>query len=297
MKRVVTHSSRFHADDVFAVATLSLIFNGEIEIVRSREKEVIDSGDIVVDVGSVYNPSKQRFDHHQSTFYEKRSNGIPYASFGLVWREYGEKLCGSQDVRDEIDKKLVQPIDAADNGVSTFETTFDGVYPYLVHSILLMYMPSWKEEKSIDEAFLESVKLAEKILSREIVRMQHALEARNLINDIYSASENKKIIVFRKEDKFGDEDIQHSLKDKKEVLFFVRYRDTDDNWSVKAMRDNDSGYENRKCFPSSWAGLSGEELAKVSGVNDAQFCHRGLFLTVAKSKEGAIKMAELAINQ
>ena len=38
-----------------------------------------------------------------------------------------------------------------------------------------------------------------------------------------------------------------------------------------------------------------ETLQKVTGVEDAVFCHKGLFLAVAKSKEGAIKLAELAL--
>jgi uncharacterized UPF0160 family protein len=52
----------------------------------------------------------------------------------------------------------------------------------------------------------------------------------------------------------------------------------------------------RKNFPAAWAGLRDEELAKVSGVADAQFCHRALFTIAAKSKEGAIKMTQLALN-
>jgi uncharacterized UPF0160 family protein len=40
-----------------------------------------------------------------------------------------------------------------------------------------------------------------------------------------------------------------------------------------------------------------EELAQVTGVADAVFCHNKLFMAVAKSKEGAIKLAELALAQ
>jgi len=36
-------------------------------------------------------------------------------------------------------------------------------------------------------------------------------------------------------------------------------------------------------------------LAKVTGVPDATFCHNGRFLAVAKSKEGALKLAEIAL--
>jgi len=42
--------------------------------------------------------------------------------------------------------------------------------------------------------------------------------------------------------------------------------------------------------------LQDEELQKVSGVSDAVFCHRALFMVVAKSRAGAIQLAELALE-
>jgi len=36
-------------------------------------------------------------------------------------------------------------------------------------------------------------------------------------------------------------------------------------------------------------------LQKITGVSDAFFCHKGLFLAVTGSKESAIKLAELAL--
>jgi len=42
--------------------------------------------------------------------------------------------------------------------------------------------------------------------------------------------------------------------------------------------------------------LRDKELQKVTGVADAIFCHRSLFLAVVKSKEGAIKLAELTLS-
>ena len=55
-------------------------------------------------------------------------------------------------------------------------------------------------------------------------------------------------------------------------------------------------FEDRMKLPAAWAGLRDEELAKVTGVPDAVFCHRALFLAVAKSKEGALALAKLALS-
>ena len=63
---VATHNGSFHTDDVFAVASLSLAFSNEgLQVVRTRDQEVIKSADIVVDVGRIHDVDKNRFDHHQ----------------------------------------------------------------------------------------------------------------------------------------------------------------------------------------------------------------------------------------
>ena len=57
---VVTHDGPFQADDVFAVQTvtqgvLRTVFSGEEihRIIRTRDQSIIDTADVVVDVGGV----------------------------------------------------------------------------------------------------------------------------------------------------------------------------------------------------------------------------------------------------
>jgi uncharacterized UPF0160 family protein len=116
-----THDGRFHADEIFALAVLKLIFP-DLEIVRSRDEKVYKKADIIVDVGHVYDPENLIFDHHQRSFSIKRESGIPYASFGLAWKQYGESLCGSSQTAEYIDSVIVQAIDADDNGIEIYET-------------------------------------------------------------------------------------------------------------------------------------------------------------------------------
>ena len=86
-KTIVTHSGRFHADDLFATAIMLEYLDGEAEVIRSVDPKVIEKADYVLDIGRVYDPSKNRFDHHQGTA-GARSNGISYASAGLVWKHF-----------------------------------------------------------------------------------------------------------------------------------------------------------------------------------------------------------------
>jgi uncharacterized UPF0160 family protein len=52
----------------------------------------------------------------------------------------------------------------------------------------------------------------------------------------------------------------------------------------------------KKSFPEEWGGLEKDKLSEISNVSDATFCHRGLFLAGATTKEGAIRLAEIALN-
>lgn len=61
-KTILTHSGSFQADDIFAVAILLLAL-GESKVVRTRDKDQIATADYVVDVGMIYDPAKNRFDH------------------------------------------------------------------------------------------------------------------------------------------------------------------------------------------------------------------------------------------
>lgn len=55
---------------------------------RSRDPAVLDPCDIVVDVGGIYDETKQRFDHHQRGFTEVFGHGFEtkLSSAGLVYK-------------------------------------------------------------------------------------------------------------------------------------------------------------------------------------------------------------------
>ena len=57
MKRMAVHNGIFHADDVFGVALMQSIYN-DLEIIRTRDDELIKTCDIVSDVGN------GKYDHH-----------------------------------------------------------------------------------------------------------------------------------------------------------------------------------------------------------------------------------------
>lgn len=291
IKKIVTHSGNFHTDEVFACAVLSILHDGNVEIVRSREPEVWATGDYVVDVGGIYDASAGRFDHHQEGGAGKRENDIPYSSLGLVWKEFGQGLTGSVYATREIDERLVQPVDAGDNGIETFSIQ-SNVAPYILHDAVAAFRPAWNEERTLDEGFFEALEMAKKILTREIVRTRSEEEGRHRAQEAYERAENKHIIILG-----GHYPWYEALGSHPEPLYVVKPdRGNEGKWKVEAVRSDVYAFKNRKNLPEAWAGKRDQKFAEISGVSDAIFCHNKLFIAVAGSKEGALKLAEIAVN-
>lgn len=293
-KVLVTHDGSFHTDDIFAAATLAIYLekNGlEYKIIRTRDQEIINAGDYVFDVGGVYDAEKNRFDHHQPGGAGGRE-GIPYAAFGLVWRKFGFEVAGDKEVADFIERRMVMPVDANDNGIDLYSNNFPNVSPYTLQDIFAMFSPTSLETIEKDGQFLKALALAKEILQRKIRKASDQTKIAKLIVSYYRRAKDKRLIIIDSP-KVSRYEIFDALQDFPEPLFVVSGDNED--WSAVAMRKEKNSFGNRKDFPKPWGGLKAKELQKETGVPDAVFCHNNLFLAAAKSKAGAIKLAELAL--
>jgi uncharacterized UPF0160 family protein len=291
MKRLVTHNGNFHADDVFATATLFLLYGKEsCELIRTRDEGVFATADIIYDVGGVYDAERNTFDHHQTEGAGERENGVPYAAFGLIWKHFGPELVSS-DVLEGVDESLVQPIDANDTGFFDNAATIEE-FSNVTPDILVKYFnPTWKEGyEHADEKFLMCVDVAMKILERQIERTQAGIEANEKITATYNASEDKEIIVF--DQGYPWKKVLLDFPEPK----FVIIPNKMGGYLIQAVPVAKTGYENRVSFPAAWGGLRADELQSISNVADATFCHRAGFLAGSETKKGAIELAKQALN-
>jgi len=289
-KIILTHDSNFHADDVFSVATLSLILAGRIKIIRTRDQSKFPQADYILDVGQEYDPKSNKFDHHMEKGIDPRSNGIPYATFGLVWKEFGEKLCGSRAAADIVDKRLVQGLDAIDNNFNLTKDLIEGVRPYSV-SEYVYSVNKICNGKDRSRAFEKLVIFASDLLKTEIKFAQELVLGELAIKKAYESAEDKRIIIL--DQNYFGLDI---LSDYPEPLYSIKPSVESDVWKIHTVTDKQDKSKNRLSLPVAWGAKTNEALAKITGVSDALYSDHRLFMATAKSKEGAIKMAQLAIE-
>ncbi|KVP17297.1 MYG1 family protein [Burkholderia ubonensis] len=297
MKLIGTHSGSFHADDALGVAMLLALFPAAA-VVRSRDPEVWATCDALVDVGGEFSPALNRFDHHQKGFSERRENGIPYAGSGLVWHAYGERyvqhVCPwitagmAQKVAQDVDARLIQHADAVDTGISV-----PGPSEFQLSGIINTLNATWQEDGLGDDMrFADAVAVAGTVLCN-LVR---AVDAEHAAAEIVRAAEtraNGRILVLDVARLPFDPVVCGEMPD---VLFVVYPESKGQQIQVRVVPKELGSFAARADLPEAWAGLRDDELALVTGVEDAVFCHNGRFICGARSTAGAIRMAELALD-
>lgn len=289
-----THSGSFHADDVLAAASLRLV-NPALPILRTRDQEQLDAADILFDVGRVFDPATCRFDHHQLEYKEARENGIPYSSFGLVWRELGAELCESAAAASRVDRWLVQGVDAMDCGITLSKETLP-VTLMSISTVLGGFNPGWQDITSTEarnEAFERAVSLATAVLQNTIRDANGFEKARAAVAQ-GTLLEAGRVLVLEHDVPWKDAVLGSNEYDH---LLYVISPDAQVKWHVTAVPDRAGSFNNRKSLPLAWAGLDGEELDAVIGMPGCVFCHRGRFVAGHRTKEGAIEMARLALQE
>jgi uncharacterized UPF0160 family protein len=84
-------------------------------------------------------------------------------------------------------------------------------------------------------------------------------------------------------------------KEMPNVLFVISHSLAEQRYMLHTVPASAESFKARADLPAAWAGLRDAELAAVTGVPDAGFCHNGRFIAAVKSYEGARAMAAQAL--
>lgn len=79
------------------------------------------------------------------------------------------------------------------------------------------------------------------------------------------------------------------------VLYTI-YQDSGKSWRVQAVPVSEHSFESRKGLPVEWRGLRDDVLSDKLGLPGCIFVHASGFIGGHQTKEGALKMAQLALT-
>ena len=316
---IATHSGSFHADDVFGVGVLMGVFPSHT-LVRTRKQALIEAANFVVDVGGIWDAATGRFDHHQRGFEGARPGqevdgktklGVGYASAGLVWTAHGADYVQAwasahghnlnaqavDDIVRSIDDSLVQYLDLVDTGQGDVSPGIFGL-----SSLIAQLNTHWMEELGLTQdtkaqlqetRFLEAIAITRKFLDHAISKKVAQICA---VDTVRAAPRLLGGRVLHLQE--GGMPWTRVVVDEMPEVMFVIYPDSDgDQYQIKTVPVEPSSFTARLDLPKTWAGLRDQELAAVTGVPDSVFCHLNLFIGGARSLEGAIQLAALALAE
>ncbi|ELX12372.1 putative metal-dependent hydrolase [Janthinobacterium sp. HH01] len=308
---IATHSGKFHADDAWAVAALKVLFP-DADILRTRDPAAIEAADFAVDVGGIWDPASGRFDHHQKGFDGARQSGVPYASAGLVWREYGARCVAAlalahgghrlpddkaREIAYGIDADVVQYLDLSDVGAA--KSAPGG---YGLSAVISGYNTNWLDEQRLGygEA-ADAYRMAQFRRAMEVLTDVMLNAVRYRLGALFALEQVRQgelleggQVLFLKNGALPWGQVVR--KEMPKVLFVISHNLAEQRHMLHTVSVSAESFEARADLPEAWAGLRDAELAAVTGVPDAGFCHNGRFIASAKSYEGIRAMAALALQ-
>lgn len=191
----------------------------------------------------------------------------------------------------DVSHDLVHGIDARDQGclASGIEMS--------VSEVVNLFNPNWDDQdQDPDEAFLEAVGFAQKILEKEIRRVVSVVKAKSRIEDMIAHNEGE-FLYFPMYIGGWEEYVLRSFNPKAKKLLYCVFPNLDGEWSVQAVSvSRDKLGCKRKKLPTAWCGLKEAQLVKATGVAEAISCEADGALAQAKTLAGALALVKIAIS-
>ncbi|KNC86515.1 hypothetical protein SARC_01345 [Sphaeroforma arctica JP610] len=311
-----THDGTFHADEALACF---LLHNTEkyqgASIVRTRKPELLAECDIVVDVGAVYDPETNKFDHHQrtfdDTFDDKHSTKL--SSAGLVYKHFGREALRRMSKRElsadvlelvyqRIYDSVIEGFDGVDNGVSRYPADLVPKYADSTHIAgrVSRLNPSWNDKDAdVPIQFMKAVRITGDEVSSQLDNLVLSwLPARDIVaNSILnrkSVHPSGSILELETacpwKDHFFDLEKDNEGDDTSGILYVI-FPDSAGSWRVQAVPTQPTSFQCRKFMPEPWRGVRDQALSELTGIEGCIFTHANGFIGGNRTREGALAMA------
>eukprot|EP01118_Nematostelium_gracile_P002361 TRINITY_DN12591_c0_g1_i2.p1 TRINITY_DN12591_c0_g1~~TRINITY_DN12591_c0_g1_i2.p1 ORF type:complete len:352 (-),score=83.42 TRINITY_DN12591_c0_g1_i2:50-1054(-) len=315
-KKIGTHGGHFHCDEVLACFMLKQTAEWKhAEIVRTRDPLVLESCDLLVDVGSIYDPEKNRFDHHQRSFNETFSEAkeTKLSSAGLIYRHFGKeliqsllKLTNETDLKllyDKIYDDLIESLDAVDNGIEQYDGQPKFNSTTHLSARIHRMNPRWtskdhhsdsKFKKAMEVAGMEFMDILSFTYESWLPARQVVIDA---IENRFSTDASGKIIYIDNVCPWED----HLFALEKEIsieplIQYVVFPGGSKMFRVTAVAIRPHCFELRNGLKKEWRGLTRAELEKQCEIPDTIFVHHNGWIGGNLTKEGAIEMAKVSMS-
>ncbi|OIW18908.1 hypothetical protein TanjilG_25351 [Lupinus angustifolius] len=322
-KRVGTHNGSFHCDEALGCFMIRLTHKfSNAEIIRTRDSQVLEGLDAVLDVGGVYDPSRDRYDHHQKGFGEVFGHGFStkLSSAGLVYKHFGKEIIANElRVNEEhpdvhhiflaVYRSFMEAIDAIDNGINQYDTDQSPKYVNNTHlsSRVGRLNLDWTDLDQSPEKENESFQCAMALAGSEFLdsvrfHVGSWLPARSIVKETllarHTVDPSGEVLVLNKfcPWKLHLFELEGELKIDPPIKYVLYQDERSKQWRVQAVSVSPDRFESRKALPAQWRGLRDDELSKEAGIPGCVFVHMSGFIGGNQNFDGALAMAKAALK-
>ena len=276
--QLITHSGKYHADDTFASAVLELVFKqSEVLRVHTVTEEMVQKSEhnqaIIYDIGD------GQYDHHQNanTKWHDDDQTKAFASFGLIWDQFGEiyiqKLINNDldsdtlhAIKDKVMTTLVTTIDASDNGFNFDNFGISGI----INDIYALH----------PNEFHIAITMAKQILDARVQKAYNTIESQKTVRNSMQAISNEIIFLpINGSWKF-------LVKENFDLKFVIYQNNRDGRWNLQSAPICPETMTVRQLIPQ-----------ELSANPHVKFVHKAGFLAVIDTKDEAIAIAKMLTSK
>eukprot|EP00889_Picochlorum_renovo_P005363 jgi/Picre1/32393/NNA_007739.t1 len=293
MKTIGTHSGTFHCDEALGCFLLLQTekFAGA-EVVRSRDPSLLDTLNVVIDVGDA---------------------GLVYKHFGkeIVRKEMGVSA-NEEDIQAvylQVYKSFMEAVDAIDNGVNQYESSQPPRYINNTHLSARVgnLNAQWYESLS-DAETMGRFRQAMDMTGSEFMgclqyQIKSWLPARSYVQEdirnrksVDSSGQVVKLSTFVPW-KNHIYELEKEMGIEGDIKYVIYNDDKDGSWRIQAVAVAPESFNSRKPLPEEWRGLRDDALSELSGIPGCIFVHASGFIGGNKSLEGVTQMAKVALKE
>lgn len=280
MQKIITHSGKFHPDELMAISLLAKFHFrkglGDLEIIRTRNPKELseykkDPSVFVLDVGREFESEMLNFDHHQedSRLIWKDQPNIPKSACGLIFDwllEKGDLSSLSHRALDTL-KDTAKKIDSSDNGIGDWE--FFNIFDLLNYG---------EDENS---QFLIALKtmseLLNSIISKSNTLEQHEYAVDQAIQESVTNGHPEVVVIRQKMMNCA----QIVARKSSEALYAIS--GDSDEVLLESVPVSAGLFQSRKVLPKYWLAFetAGSEVRET--IPELTFCHKLRFVAAFKS--------------
>ena len=298
----LTYSGHFHADEALAVYLLRLLPSyASSPLVRTRDPSVLATCHTVVDVGSEYDPARNRYDHHQREFSVTFPNhSTRLSSAGLIFMHFGRTLIAQQAslpvdhpnvtvVYEKLYTDFIEAIDANDNGIANYDSAalaaanvesrfkqFGITLPSMVGDLNYPDATAGPDDpQDEDSLFAKASKLMGTAFVRKLsIACSLWLPSRDTVVSAYEQRREEvhpsgRIVMFPQGGLPWKEHLYTIEKEEpgeEGLVYYVLYPEAlteGSKWRVQCVPVSDGSFESRKPLPVAWRGVRDDNLDAV----------------------------------